>query len=69
MLAIVPTAGLDAVLVAVELALESGPPSGRFSVEHVSVGAARALQAHCGQLNDLTRDAGMARTSLHLAPR
>jgi len=49
--------------------LESGPPSGRFSVEHVSVGAARALQAHCGQLNDLTRDAGMARTSLHLAPR
>ena len=34
-LAIVPTAGLDAVLVAVELALESGPPSGRVSVEHV----------------------------------
>ena len=31
-LAIVPTAGLDAVLVAVELALETGPP---FSVEHV----------------------------------
>jgi hypothetical protein len=34
-LAIVPKAGLDAVLVAVELALESGPPSGRVSVEHV----------------------------------
>ena len=34
-MAIVPTAGLDAVLVAVELALETGPPSGRVSVEHV----------------------------------
>ena len=34
-LAIVPKAGLDAVLVAVELALESSPPSGRVSVEHV----------------------------------
>jgi transposase len=34
-LAIVPDAGLDAVLVAVELALESAPPSGRVSVEHV----------------------------------
>ena len=34
-LAVVPTAGLDAVLVAVELALESSPPSGRVSVEHV----------------------------------
>ena len=34
-LAIVPIAGLDAVLVAVELALETGPPSGRVSVEHV----------------------------------
>jgi hypothetical protein len=34
-LAMVPTAGLDAVLVAVALALESGPPSGRVSVEHV----------------------------------
>ena len=33
-LAIVPTAGLDAVLVAVELALEAGPP-GKVSVEHV----------------------------------
>ena len=32
-LAIVPTAGLDAVLVAV--ALESAPPPGRVSVEHV----------------------------------
>ena len=34
-LAIVPGTGLDAVLVAVELALESAPPSGRVSVEHV----------------------------------
>jgi hypothetical protein len=34
-LAIVPGAGLEAVLVAVELALESAPPSGRVSVEHV----------------------------------
>jgi hypothetical protein len=33
-LAIVLTAGLDAVLVAVELALETGPP-GKVSVEHV----------------------------------
>jgi transposase len=33
-LALVPSAGLDAVLVAVELALESGAP-GRVSVEHV----------------------------------
>jgi transposase len=34
-LALVPAAGLDAVLVAVELALEGAPPSGRVSVEHV----------------------------------
>ena len=34
-LAIVPQAGLDAVLVAVELALEGATPSGRVSVEHV----------------------------------
>jgi len=34
-LAIVTTAGLDAVLVAAELAMESSPPSGRVSVEHV----------------------------------
>ena len=33
-LAMVPSAGLDAVLVAVELALEAGPP-GKVSVEHV----------------------------------
>jgi hypothetical protein len=33
-LAMVPTAGLDALLVAVELALETGPP-GKVSVEHV----------------------------------
>jgi len=34
-LAIVPKAGLDAVVVAVALALENVPPSGRVSVEHV----------------------------------
>jgi len=34
-LAIVPSAGIEAVLVAAELALESGPPSGGVSVEHV----------------------------------
>ena len=34
-LALVPGAGLDAVLVAVELALEGTPPSGRVSIEHV----------------------------------
>ena len=34
-LAIVPSAGLDAVLVSVELALESIAPSGRISLEHV----------------------------------
>ena len=35
-LAIVPGAGLEAVLVCVELALEAAPPSGRVSVEHVA---------------------------------
>ena len=34
-LALVPGAGLDAVLVAFELALEGTPPSGRVSIEHV----------------------------------
>ena len=34
-LALVPTEGLEAVLVAAALALESAPPSGRISVEHV----------------------------------
>jgi len=34
-LAIVPSAGLDAVLVSTELALESIAPSGRISLEHV----------------------------------
>ena len=35
LLAIVPRAGLESVLVAVEMALEAAPPSGRVSVEHV----------------------------------
>lgn len=34
-LAIVPVAGLDAVIEAVELAMESRPPPGRISVAHV----------------------------------
>ena len=34
-LALVPTAGLEPVLVAVDLALEGAPPSGRVSPEHV----------------------------------
>jgi transposase len=34
-LALVPAAGLEAVLVAVELALDGAPPSGRVSAEHV----------------------------------
>jgi transposase len=44
-LAIVPKAGLDAVLVAVALALESSPPSGRVSVEHVVNVLARLNEA------------------------
>jgi transposase len=44
-LAIVPRAGLEAVLVAVELALESAPPSGRISVEHVQNVLARLNDA------------------------
>ncbi len=49
-LAIVPGAGLEAVLVAVELALNSAPPSSRVSVEHVvnvlgRLSAARAPQS------------------------
>jgi len=53
-LAIVPTAGLDAVLVAVELALESGPPSGRVSVEHV-VNVLSRLNATLAPANAETR--------------
>ena len=34
-LALVPGFGLDAVLVAAELALEDAPPSGRVSEQHV----------------------------------
>ena len=34
-LALVPRAGLEAVLVASELALQAAPPSGRVSIEHV----------------------------------
>ncbi|NJD33626.1 MAG: IS21 family transposase [Betaproteobacteria bacterium] len=43
-LALVPSAGLEAVLVAAELALEAAPPSGRISVEHV-INVMRRLNA------------------------
>ena len=59
-LAIAPTAGLDAVLVAVELALESSPPSGRVSVEHVVNVLAR--------LND-TKAPESAQTTLQVSTR
>jgi hypothetical protein len=54
---LVPNAGLDAVLVAVELALEGAPPSGRVSEQHVINVLAR--------LNALPRPANVA-TSLQL---
>ena len=44
-LALVPRAGLEAVLVAVDLALEAAPPSGRISVEHVLNVLARLNEA------------------------
>ena len=44
-LALVPGTGLEAVLVAVELALGSAPPSGRISVEHVLNVLARLNEA------------------------
>lgn len=44
-LALVPALGLEAVLVAVELAFESAPPSGRVSVEHVQNVLARLTAA------------------------
>ena len=56
-LSLVPSAGLDAVLVAVELALEGAPPSGRVSEQHVINVLAR--------LNATPRPANVA-TSLQL---
>ncbi len=53
-LALVPGAGLDAVLVAVELALEGTPPSGRVSIEHVINVLAR-LNAPARPANVVTR--------------
>jgi len=44
-LALVPKLGLDDVLVAVALALEAAPPSGRVSVEHVLNVLARLREA------------------------
>ena len=46
-LALVPDGGLEAVLVAVELALEEAPPSGRVSVEHVVNVLARLNARRC----------------------
>jgi hypothetical protein len=48
-LALVPRAGLEAVLVAVDLALEAAPPSGRVSVEHVLNVLARLNEAQLPQ--------------------
>ena len=59
-LALVPGAGLDAVLVAVELALEGTPPSGRVSIEHVINVLAR--------LNAPARPANVATTLQILTP-
>ena len=53
-LALVPGTGLDAVLVAVELALEGAPPSGRISEEHVINVLAR-LNAPARPANVATR--------------
>jgi hypothetical protein len=48
-LALVPMAGLEAVVVAAELALESAPPSGRISAEHVINVLARLTAAPAPQ--------------------
>ena len=58
-LSIVPGAGLDTVLVAVELALEGAPPSGRVSVEHVHNVLAR--------LNDAAPRPGNVSTALQVS--
>jgi hypothetical protein len=59
-LALVPGTGLDAVLVAVDLALEGAPPSGRVSEEHVVNVLAR--------LNAAPRPANVATTLQVLTP-
>jgi hypothetical protein len=59
-LALVPGTGLDVVLVAVELALEGTPPSGRVSIEHVINVLAR--------LNAPPRPANVATTLQILTP-
>lgn len=48
-LALVPKTGLQDVLVAVEVALEGAPPSGRVSVEHVINVLARLMAAPAPQ--------------------
>ena len=59
-LALVPDAGLDAVLVAVDLALEAAPPSGRVSEQHVINVLAR--------LNAVPRPANVITTLQVLTP-
>jgi hypothetical protein len=59
-LALVPDAGLDAVLVAVDLALEAAPPSGRVSEQHVINVLAR--------LNAVPRPANVITTLKVLTP-
>jgi transposase len=59
-LALVPGAGLDAVVVAVDLALEGTPPSGRVSIEHVINVLAR--------LNAVPRPANVATVLQVLTP-
>lgn len=73
-LALVPASGLEAVLAAVELALQSAPPSGRVSVEHVQnvlarmnavprpANAVTALAAHTPPLADTARYDRLRRT-------
>jgi len=53
-LALVPSAGLEEVLVAVELALERVPPSGRISEQHVINVLARLRRTTAGQRRDTT---------------
>ena len=70
-LAIMPTAGLDAVVAAMELALERAPPSGRVSAEHVVVNvlgrlnavALRARKRRCRHIDPATGRYGALRPS------
>jgi len=69
-LAIVPSAGLDSVLVAVELALESAPPSARVSVEHELnvAGPAERVPGAAADRDQPPIDRGTARRHRPLRP-